>query len=168
MKKDKDLKKEQRWVEDFPFKTELEEYVTRRDFLRLLLVVSGGFMFGNLFVLFRSFEGSRLVTDRMDLGPTNVLSPGKSMVFNYPDESSPKILIRRLSGEYIAFDLKCPHLQCPIAYEVDKGESLVCHCHNGVFDLNTGRGIQGPPREFRPLQEVKLELSDRLWAVGIS
>jgi nitrite reductase/ring-hydroxylating ferredoxin subunit len=157
-----------RWKEDFPFKTELEEYIARRDFLRFLLVVSGGFVLGNLFVMFRSFEQTREVFEKLDLGVAEQLSPGTSRVFYYPTDKDPRILIRRLNGSFIAFDLKCPHLQCPISYEVNGKENLVCHCHNGVFDLNTGRGIQGPPREFRPLREVVLEVGERIWAVGLS
>lgn len=168
MNKDLEPEKNKRWNEDFPFKTELEEYITRRDFLRMLLIVSGGLMIGNFFVMYRSLEDSIRLDKRMDLGAIDELKAGSSKVFHYPTENDPKILIRRLNGKYIAFDLKCPHLQCPISYEVNKGESLVCHCHNGAFDLNTGRGIQGPPREFRPLREVILELNDRIWAVGIS
>jgi len=160
--------REPRWQEDFPCKTELEEYITRRDFLRFLLVVSGGLVFGNLFVMFKSFEPQNIGALRLDLGPAQDMMPGSSKVFHYPTEKDPALLIRRANGDFIAFHQKCPHLQCPITYHPEAGESLRCHCHNGVFDLKSGRGIEGPPREFRPLREVVLERGERVWAVGLS
>ncbi len=160
---------EPRWKEDFPFKTEIEEYVTRRDFLRFLLIVSSGFVFGNFFIFLKTLESKNELFHELDLGPESGLLEGTSKTFHYPTENDPALLIRRANGEYIAFHQKCPHLACPVTYHPEEGESIRCHCHNGLFDINTGRGIQGPPREFRPLREVLLKRENgRLLAVGLS
>ena len=43
---------------------------------------------------------------------------------------------------------------------------LHCPCHNGYFDLATGRPIAGPPR--RPLPRIKLEVRDGvIYATGV-
>jgi Rieske Fe-S protein len=43
---------------------------------------------------------------------------------------------------------------------------LHCPCHNGWFDLETGRPLAGPPR--RPLPRVTLEVRDGLvYATGM-
>jgi Rieske Fe-S protein len=43
---------------------------------------------------------------------------------------------------------------------------LHCPCHEGYFDLRTGRNIAGPPP--RPLPKIALEIDgDDVFAVGI-
>jgi Rieske Fe-S protein len=43
---------------------------------------------------------------------------------------------------------------------------LHCPCHNGYFDLESGRVIAGPPR--RPLPRVTLEIRDGVvYATGM-
>ena len=83
---------------------------------------------------------------------------------------TPAILVRRESGELVAFQQKCTHLACPVAYEASRAgqpEHLSCHCHNGRFDVATGEGVSGPPRELRPLGRVALEVDrGRVYAVG--
>lgn len=159
----------ERWREDFSFKTEIEEYVTRRDFLRLLVIVSAGLAFGNIVIGLLSLGPKPSGLPKLDLGPADNIAPGSSRVFSYPTSDVPAILIRRSNGEYIAFHQKCPHLACPVTYHPEDGESLRCHCHNGVFDLRTGQGIQGPPRELRALREVVLNVEQgTLFAIGLA
>lgn len=57
---------EPRWKETCPFKTEIEEYVTRRDFLRFLLVVSSGFVFGNFFIFLKTLESKNELFHELD------------------------------------------------------------------------------------------------------
>ncbi|MHC4404222.1 MAG: QcrA and Rieske domain-containing protein [Planctomycetota bacterium] len=56
-----------------------------------------------------------------------------------------------------AFDATCTHTDCTVEYRPDKGD-IVCHCHDGVYDLN-GRNVSGPPP--RPLEAYKVTLSDK-------
>jgi Rieske Fe-S protein len=43
---------------------------------------------------------------------------------------------------------------------------FLCPCHNGSFDLETGRPLAGPPR--RPLPRIKLEIiNDAIYAAGV-
>ncbi len=159
-----------KWREDFPFESEGDDFITRRDFTRFLCVISAGFATGNGWILWKSLKNSDKVLPTVEVCKTGDLEPGKWMVFRYPDEKTPAMLIRRLNGDFIAFLQKCTHLACPVAYEKNrdnKGEALSCHCHNGTFDIDTGEGLTGPPRELRPLPRLKLQIEgDRVLAVG--
>jgi Rieske Fe-S protein len=43
---------------------------------------------------------------------------------------------------------------------------LHCPCHEGLFDLRSGRPIAGPPR--RPLPRIVLEVRERdVYAIGV-
>ena len=66
---------------------------------------------------------------------------------------------------FVAYEQQCTHLTCPVVPVVEKGE-LHCPCHEGVFDLQSGRPISGPPR--RPLTQVKLLVKDgKVYAAGL-
>lgn len=62
--------------------------------------------------------------------------------------NKPVILIRKPTGQFVAFSAVCTHLECTVQYRKDMGV-IWCACHNGKYDL-TGRNISGPPP--RPLQ----------------
>lgn len=159
-----------KWREDFPYESENDEYITRRDATRFLLLVSGGLALGNGLIWIRSRSRADEPNLRIELGAADQLAPGEWRVFAYPDAATPAILIRRTSGELVAFQQKCTHLACPVAYQrggADEHEHLSCHCHNGRFDVSTGAGLSGPPRELRPLRRVALAVErGRLFAIG--
>lgn len=160
-----------KWREDFPFESENDEHITRRDATRFLLLVSGGFALGNCLIWARAQLADDAPAPRISLGAASALTAGTWRVFAYPDADTPAILIRRETGELIAFQQKCTHLACPVAYQRStdgEGECLRCHCHNGRFDVASGQGTSGPPRELRPLRRIALELDgDHLYAVGL-
>lgn len=161
-----------KWREDFPFESEGDDYISRRDFTRFLCVVSAGLATGNGWVLWKSLHRKTVATQTVEICKTTDLQPGKWRVFNYPDEKTPAILVRRLNGEFTAFLQQCTHLSCPVAYEANrdgKGEAISCHCHNGCFDIDTGRGVSGPPRELRPLPRIEIRVADgKVAAVGFA
>lgn len=162
-----------KWREDFPVESETDDYITRRDFMRFLLLVSGGLMVGSGSILAKSLR-----PPHAEAAPTPVklcdvadMPPGTSRVFRYPDDKTPVLLIRRQNGEFLSYGQKCTHLACPVLYAPADGttrERLVCHCHNGAFNLETGEGVSGPPRDLRPLTRVNLDVRDgSVYAVGL-
>lgn len=159
-----------KWREDFPYESENDEHITRRDATRGLLLVSGGLALGTGLVWVRARAAGQAPEPRVALGQARQLAPGEWRVFAYPNANTPAILIRRERGELVAFQQKCTHLACPVAYQRSaggEGECLRCHCHNGRFNVATGEGVSGPPRELRPLGRVALEVEgDELFAVG--
>ena len=161
-----------KWREDFPVEQEFDDFITRRDFVRFLGLVSAGLMVGNASVLVKSLAGEEGPFPEVEVPGAANLGHGEWTVFRYPDAKTPAILIRRENGEYIAFLQKCPHLACPVSYhpsEEGRGEHIGCHCHRGRFDIETGKGTQGPPRELRPLRRVDLRVEEgRVVATGLS
>ncbi|HTN87010.1 MAG TPA: Rieske (2Fe-2S) protein [Sorangium sp.] len=162
-----------KWREDFPYESEGDDHVTRRDFARFLVLVSGGLATGNALVYLRSRRPPAEPRARVEIARVDDLAPGSAAVFRYPDEATPALLIRREDGELVAFEQKCTHLGCPVAYERGGGEGgeehLRCYCHNGRFDAASGEGTSGPPRDMRPLGRIALEIEDgKVFAVGLS
>jgi len=86
-------------------------------------------------------------------------------MFTYPTAHDPCLLIRTRSGELVAYSQKCTHLSCAVVPKIDEG-ILHCPCHEGIFDLATGRNIAGPPP--RPLPAIQLEVvGDEIYAIGV-
>jgi Rieske Fe-S protein len=73
--------------------------------------------------------------------------------------------VRTGATAFVAYDQLCTHLLCPVVPAVDVGR-LHCPCHNGWFDLETGRPVAGPPQ--RALPRVLLEVRDgTVYATGV-
>ncbi|MBX6342872.1 MAG: Rieske 2Fe-2S domain-containing protein, partial [Thermomicrobiaceae bacterium] len=54
------------------------------------------------------------------------------------------------------------HLSCAVYWNAERGQ-LLCPCHNGVFDAQTGDVLAGPPS--RPLPRIALAVEgDAIYA----
>jgi Rieske Fe-S protein len=74
------------------------------------------------------------------------------------------VLVRLDETTFVAYDQQCTHLLCPVIPRLEEG-TLHCPCHEGLFDLATGRPLAGPPR--RPLPRIVLEVrGSTVYAVG--
>jgi Rieske Fe-S protein len=93
------------------------------------------------------------------------LMPGSALVFNYPTEHNPALLVRAQTGEFYAYGQRCTHRACSVNFDRQTNR-FECPCHRGAFELTTGQVLQGPPR--RPLEQIELELraGGEVWAVG--
>ena len=86
-------------------------------------------------------------------------------MFAYPTPSDPCLLIRTRDDKLLAYSQKCTHLSCAVIPDLDAGV-LRCPCHDGIFDLATGRNIAGPPP--RPLPAIELDvIGDDVFATGV-
>jgi len=102
---------------------------------------------------------------RARIASISELAVGTSKMFDYPGPHEPCLLIRVSEDELVAFSQKCTHLSCAVIPKVAEGV-LHCPCHEGYFDLRTGRNIAGPPP--RPLPKILLEREgDEIYAVGV-
>lgn len=81
--------------------------------------------------------------------PTEVAKPGMGKNGGYGGKGL--IVFRHPDGKLRAFDSKCTHAGCNVAFE---GERIYCHCHGGTYNLE-GKNIAGPPP--RPLTELGVE-----------
>jgi len=72
------------------------------------------------------------------------------------------VLVANLSGKIYAIGDECTHRQCSLSEGTIDGTTVICPCHEGRFDLTTGKVIASPPKRDEPSYEVKLQGSDVL------
>ena len=137
--------------------------INRRDYLRMLVLASGGLLLGTAGLasgLFRR-HGSGAGRARL-VAPA--LEPGQMLTFSYPGDDDPVIGMRLSDGSLVAFSSVCTHLSCAVLWRRAEGV-LECPCHNGTFDERTGEVVAGPPP--RALTSIQLEQrGDGIYAVG--
>lgn len=154
------------WRQDFPIDWPEDEYVSRRELVKFVTLTSLAFTAGQVWLLGREWaESGSGEWPELAIADLDEVPVGGAKVFAYPEESAPRLLIRTGAASFVAYDQQCTHLLCPVVPDVEKGE-LLCPCHHGVFDLETGRPLAGPPR--RPLARVRVEVrGGQVWAVGM-
>jgi Rieske Fe-S protein len=87
-------------------------------------------------------------------------------MFAYPTPHDPCLLIRLHDGKLLAYSQKCTHLSCAVIPKIDAG-IIECPCHEGIFELATGRNIAGPPP--RPLPVIELDIAgDDIFAISVT
>jgi Rieske Fe-S protein len=155
-----------KWRRDFPIDWPRDEYVSRRDFTKYMVLVSLGFVVGQFWILAHSVRRRRPAAPAPQrIAATNEIPVGGSLIFPYPGLQSQAVLVRLDEDRFVAYDRSCTHLLCPVIARPEEGH-LHCPCHEGYFDLETGRPIAGPPE--RPLPRITLaESGGVLYATGI-
>jgi nitrite reductase/ring-hydroxylating ferredoxin subunit len=154
-----------RWRRDFPIDWPQDEYVSRRDFTRFVVLTSLAFTAGQFWILLKnSWRRMQGALPIMPVGAVADLPIGVSHTFAYPTAQDPCVLVRLSETEFVAYDRLCTHLLCPVLPVPEEGH-LHCPCHEGYFDLASGRPVAGPPQ--RPLARITLEVRDgTLYATG--
>lgn len=130
--------------------------VTRRGYLGILGVLSGGLAVGNVAVALGAFD-RRTADAHVETVITNDadgLAVGGEVRFTYPTSNDPAVLLRLDDDIFAAYSTVCTHLACEVLW-VPEDRDLYCPCHNGHFDPDTGAPTSGPPK--RPLPEIVLE-----------
>jgi len=154
-----------KWRRDFPVDVPQDDYVARREFTKFLALVSFAFVAGQAWILGRERLRARPILPELEVASLATLPVGGVVAFDYPAPGEPKLLVRLSERELVAYDQRCTHLSCPVVPQVERGR-FHCPCHEGSFDLATGRPLAGPPR--RPLPRVRLEVrGDRVFAIGV-
>ena len=148
------------------YTAEGEDEVTRREFVRYLMLGSGAFAAGTVAVAaLTSARGEPDGGSGRDRRPSTACrsrSPTSSATRPTDD---PAILLLRPDGELAAYSQKCTHLGCVVFLD-DEADELVCPCHEGGFSAATGDVLFGPPE--LPLPRITLEVRDgTVWAIGI-
>ena len=151
------------WRQDFPLTSAGEDEVTRREFVRYLVLASGGFAAGNVGVALWSSLRSINHGEPREIVALDQVPEGSAHLFNYPTDADPAILVHLPGGELRAFSQKCTHLGCVVYYQPETAE-LECPCHEGFFDVENGEVLAGPPQ--RPLGRIDVEVRDgTVWAI---
>jgi Rieske Fe-S protein len=155
-----------RWRRDFAIDWPEDNFIARRDFAKFLVLTSGAFVAGQAWIAAKSLlRKQRPAPARQQIGTLSAVPPGSVTMFGYPTDHDPCLLIRMRDGKLLAYSQKCTHLSCAVVPRLDEG-ILHCPCHEGIFDLATGRNLAGPPP--RPLPAIELEVvGDAIFAVGV-
>jgi nitrite reductase/ring-hydroxylating ferredoxin subunit len=160
------MEEQPRWRTDFPIDWPQDHYVARRDFAKFLVLISFAFVFGQGWIAAQSLLRKRTPRPaRTKVASLRNLPRGAASTFRFPTEHDPCLLIRTPEGEVLAYSQTCTHLSCAVVPRVEDGV-LHCPCHEGYFDLRTGRNIAGPPP--RPLPRIRLEVDgDDVFATAV-
>jgi Rieske Fe-S protein len=155
-----------RWRRDFAIDWPEDNFVARRDFAKFLVLTSGAFVAGQAWIAAHSLVRSkRTPPGRMKIGAVSAIAPGTAVMFAYPTPRDPCLLIRTRDGKLLAYSQKCTHLSCAVVPKIDEG-IIHCPCHEGIFELATGRNIAGPPP--RPLPVIELDvIGDEIFATAV-
>lgn len=154
------------WRNDFPIDWPYDELVARRDFTKFLVLTSLAFVVGQAWIAFENFTRKRRgAAPIRPIAKLDAIPVGSSLTFAYPEPHDDCIVVRTGEQRFVAFSQKCTHLSCAVTPQI-ANNCFHCPCHEGYFDLATGRPIAGPPR--RPLPRIGLEIRDGvLYATGV-
>lgn len=154
-----------RWRRDFPIDWDEDDYVSRRDLIKFVVLTSGAFAVGQLWLVYKSLFRRTARFVEQPIATVQELPVGGAKTFTYPQGSPPRLLVKTGPQAFVAYDQQCTHLQCPVVPVFREGK-LHCPCHNGWFDITTGAPIAGPPQ--RRLPRVTLDVRDgTVFATGV-
>lgn len=154
------------WRQDFPIDVPQDNYVARRDFVKFMVLTSGAFTTGHLWIgLHNLLRKRRGQPEMKPIVAMTELPVGGVVNFHYPTESDACLLVRPDEQTLLAYSQSCTHLACAVQPQMDTGK-FHCPCHNGWFDMATGRPLAGPPK--RPLPRIILEVRNgMIYATGV-
>jgi nitrite reductase/ring-hydroxylating ferredoxin subunit len=139
-----------------------EAIVSRRDYLRILVTVSGGLTIGAATVAAGVFP--RRTGAAGEVFVAAAIDEGAWTSFAYPTPDDRAVAMRLPGGRLVAYSSICTHLACAVIPRPDE-RLLDCPCHEGSFDAADGSVLYGPPP--RPLPVIELEeRPDGIYAVG--
>lgn len=146
-----------------------ERSLDRRGFMKTLVGSAGLFAVSTLpwgavaAKELMGFGGKESVKQK--IAEVDDVAVGKAVDFQYPSKHDGAIMIRLSEDKFVAYLSSCTHLECPVFWEESSGD-MVCPCHNGIFDAETGAAVAGPPR--RALPEIELNIEDgTIYAVRV-
>ena len=154
------------WRRDFPIDYPQDHYVERRDFMKFMVLISAAFTAGQFWIAAQNWlRRWRGWPPLVRIGTIDDVAVGGAAVFAYPGQNDPCLLLRPAPDVLVAYSQECTHLSCAVIPQPDQNR-IYCPCHEGIFDIQSGRPLAGPPR--RPLARVALEVRGRdLYASGI-
>lgn len=138
-----------RWQAEFPYHWNADDFVSRRELLRLAVAASGALFAATASIVGLGYLRPTATVSRQAIIPANALSPGGVHYFQYPTAQDQAILLHLSDGRFAAYSGRCTHLSCAVYYDQGR-DKLLCPCHEGVFDPLTGEPVAGPPQRALP------------------
>jgi Rieske Fe-S protein len=153
------------WRSDFPIDWPQDHYVERRDFMKFMVLTSLAFTVGQFWIAVQNWwRRGRGEPAIRRVAALDDLPVGGVLTFAYPGPQDDCVVVRTADNALVAYSQKCTHLSCAVRPRVAEGV-IHCPCHEGYFDLRSGRPVAGPPR--RPLPLVRVEVrGNQIYAVG--
>ena len=154
------------WRRDFPIDYPQDHYVERRDFMKFMVLISAAFTAGQMWIAAENWLRRRRGHPELArVASVDDVPVGGAIGFAYPGEHDDCLLLRPEPGVLLAYSQKCTHLSCAVLPQPEHGR-IYCPCHQGIFELTTGRPLAGPAQ--RPLTRILLEVRGRdVFATGI-
>lgn len=152
-----------RWQAEFPYRVEADDRVSRRELLRFAVMASGALFASTAALAALGLIRRRSAPAQQLIARVADVPEGQAVYFNYPSPDDQAILLRLDADRFVAYSGRCTHLSCAVYHDAARGE-LLCPCHDGVFDQQSGAPLAGPPQ--RPLPRIELRREgDALYAV---
>ncbi len=138
------------------------ESPTRRGLVRLGLGLAGAAYLGAMGYpvyrylatpITRSAAAGQI--SQVALPKADLPGPGSATFFRFG--ARPALLIHHQDGSFVSFDAVCTHLGCTVQFD-PKAARITCACHGGIYDMNTGAVVSGPPP--KGLTRYQVEESD--------
>jgi cytochrome b6-f complex iron-sulfur subunit len=148
MSKEDNLQKN--WKQDFPIKKEQSQLISRRDFAKFLVFISGGLMVGSGVIAAEALLFPDQKSDKEHfVCKKSEIPVGGTRSFVINGDGTPYLMIHLEDGSFHAYEQKCTHLSCAVFYAKGTGK-IECPCHRGFFDAATGEVLAGPPPRALP------------------
>ncbi len=140
------------WKDEFSVHSADERYVTRRQFTKFLVLTSLGMFVGQVWILIKRWlAGKPSPLPQQAIARKEDIAVGEVKLFTYPTAEDHCIMVRTTADHYVAYSQKCTHLSCAVYY-AKEANRLECPCHRGLFAVEDGRVLAGPPT--RPLPKI--------------
>lgn len=149
--------RDERWQVEFPFGWDADELIGRRQMLRWSVGVAGALFAMTSLLAGLGFARAKRRGEVQELVAADDVAIGDVHYFEYPDPKDHAVLLRLDQDRYVAYSGICTHLSCEVYWDPDEHE-ILCPCHNGRFEPETGEVIAGPPP--RRLPRIRLENRD--------
>lgn len=154
-----------RWREDFPVRWDEDHYMTRRELAKFLTLGSGLLAGVNVLIAFIGLNRRMPTAPIQRIASADEVPRGGSLLFRYPTDDDPCILVRDISGRLDAYSQVCTHLSCAVVHQPNE-RALACPCHKGSFSSADGQPLAGPPTRRLPRIVIE-QRDDGIVATGI-
>jgi Rieske Fe-S protein len=154
------------WRHDFPIDWPQDHYVARRDFTKFMVLTSLAFAVGQFWIgVQNAIRRRRGKPSIVRIASLSAVPVGGTLAFTYPGPHDDCLLFRAADDVLLAYSQKCTHLSCAVVPRPQENR-MYCPCHEGYFELSSGRPIAGPPR--RPLPRITLKVrGEDVYATGV-
>ena len=156
-----------KWRRDFPIDWAQDEYVSRRELVKFIVLTSAALVVGQFWIVLKSaFSRPAALVDRRADRPRGRVADRRRQDLHLPGRQHAAAAGADRRGHASSPTTSSARTCCARWCPLSNAGRLHCPCHNGWFDLETGRPVAGPPQ--RALPRVFVEVRDgSVYATGV-